>query len=280
MEKISEFRNRLNDYDLSEESKKQYLYYYKKLRDVVIQCEEKELTEEIANAFLKLYKNSTCHAFLNNYIRWNKLNMNLEAKVVRRKPQKSKKYITPPEIKKLGNWLKQHYGFKYKLLLYITYHCALRRKEALGLDINYLKRDFKDWDKKSSLRITIKKETAKREKEGKVILPYYLAESLRRYIIQNKEKILSTSHKNNIFRIGKSRWQDVYKNGVRKCLNEDYTLHELRFSKATYWWSVEGFDIVTIQKLLRHKDITATQRYIDPAQETALQRLEESYGND
>jgi integrase len=274
MEKESVYKERLDSYELADYTKKQYLYYYKKLRNVI---KDLEVTEEIANAFLKDYPNSVCMAFLNDYSKWKRLALVLEDKIVKRKVQKDKHYISQQEIKILGNWLKEHYGIKYKLMVYLAYNCALRRKETLGLKIEYLKDDFKEWKEGQSLRLTIHKKSAKGGKERTAIVPSNIAKSLKSYIKSNMDIILSTSHPNNIFRVKASRWQTVFKEGVRKGLNKDYTLHELRFSKATKWWREQGFDIVTIQKLLGHADIKTTQRYIDPAQEEALRRLEEIY---
>jgi len=274
MESVSDYRNRLDGYDRSKRTKELYLYYFKSLKSKI---GDLDVTEEIAIAFLKDYPNSVCMAFLNDYIKWKRLDIKLEDKIVKRKPKSVKRYISPEEIKKLGRWLKKHYGFKYQLMLYLAYNCALRRKETIGFNINYLKNDFRGWEEGTPLRITITKESAKGEKERKIVIKPIIAKALKNYIINNKEKIISTTHPNNVFRIGATRWHEVFKDGVHKALNRDYTLHELRFSKATYWWQKKGFDIVTIQKLLGHVDIKTTQRYIDPSQEVALRKLEEIY---
>jgi len=216
-------------------------------------------------------------AFLNDYNKWKRLNIVLEDNIIRRKPKKDKHYISEKEIIILGNWLKEKYGFKFKLMLYLAYHCALRRKETIGLKLEYLTDDYRDWQEGRSLRLTIHKWSAKGEKERKAIVPPNIAKSLKSYIKINKEKIIETNHPNNVFRIGETRWHKVFKDAVRSALNKDYTLHELRFSKATYWWQKKGFDIVTIQKLLGHVDISTTQRYIDPAQEIALKKVEGIY---
>lgn len=274
MEKIGEYINRLRSYNLSISTKKQYLYYYKKIYEVV---GEIELTDEIANAFLKDYPNSICMAMLNDYINWKRLRINLEKRIVDRKRKKDKRYITRDEIKRLGKYM-ERYDPKFKIMLYLSYYCALRRKEILGLNSSFLIKDLIRWKKNSnkSLRLTIHKKSAKRKKERKAIVPPVLAGMLYDYVSDNAEIIKSTNHPNNVFRIKEVRWQNVFKDAVRKCLKEDYTLHELRFSRATYWHK-KGLDIVTIQKLLGHANISTTQLYIDPEQESALRKAEMLY---
>ena len=276
MENSREYKERLDGYPLGEYTKKQYLYYFKKLKNLIGDC---EINDEIAEAFLKDFPNSVCMAFLNDYFKWKKMSIFLDNRIVKRKPKKSKIYIEPEEIKALTNWLRKHYDYKYSLMLRLAYHCALRRKETIGLDINFLKRDFKSWkeDPSQALRMTINRKSAKGDKERKAIVPSKLAGYLYKYIKDNKEKIMETKHPNNVFRVGSSRWHKVFKHAVAEVLNDEHTLHELRFSKATYWYLKKGFDIVTIQKLLGHVDITTTQRYIDPSQESALRLLEDVY---
>ena len=276
MEEVSEYKERLESYPLSAYTKKQYLYYFKKLRDLI---QDLEINEEIAEAFLRDNPNSVCMAFLHDYFRWKKIVIVLENRIVQRKPQKQKRYITPEEIQTITKWLKKHYDYKYSLMLRLAYHCALRRKETIGIKMEWLIKDFKEWKKDPTqpLRMTIHKKSAKGDKERKAIVPQKLAKYLYNYIKKNQEKILDTQHQNNVFRIGATRWHKVFKHAVRESLKEDYTLHELRFSKATYWYQEKGFDIVTIQKLLGHVDIGTTQRYIDPAQESALKMLEDVY---
>lgn len=233
MENTGEFKERLQAYNLSERTRKEYLRYFKRLKEVI---GDLEINEEIANAFLKDNPNSVCMAFLNNYIKWNRLNIYLEDKIVKRDPQKQKRYISPQEIKVLAKWLKRHKGIKYKILLRVTYDCALRKSESVGLKFRFLKEDYRSWKKGDPLRLTIHKESAKRKKQREAVLSPYMASLLKRYIILNKEKILETNHENDIFRVTGNTWHKVFKEAVRKGLKKDYTLHELRFSKATFWW--------------------------------------------
>lgn len=274
METVAEYINRLKGYKLSASTKKQYLYYYKKIFSVV---QDLELTDEIANAFLKDHPNSVCMAMLNDYINWKRLNITLEKRIITRQREKDKRYITRDEIKRLGKFM-ERYDPKYKIMLYLSYYCALRRKEIVGLNSEFLIKDLIRWKKtpNRSLRLTIHKKSAKRRKERKAIVPVALANMLYNYVSDNAEIIKSTDHKNNVFRVKEDRWQKIFKKACRKCLKEDYTLHELRFSRATYWHK-KGLDLVTIQKLLGHSSISTTQLYIDPEQETALRKAEMLY---
>lgn len=281
METVEAYKERLEGYDLSPCTRTLYLKYHKKLFKVL--GKKIELNEEIANAFLKDYPISIVMAYLHDYMRWKKLYFFLEKRVVIRKPQKSKRYILPSEVEKLGVWLYKNKGVKYFLLLMLTYHCALRRSEAVGFKMQNVIKDFMEWKEKkeknpkAKLRLTISKETAKREKERKAVVPPEIAEVLYEYIKEEQEEIVGSHHENDIFRMGVTRWHIVFKQGVRTCLQQDYTLHELRFSKATYWFQEKGMDILTIKKLLGHSDISTTQRYVDSAQELALQELESIY---
>ena len=102
MEDTSNYKERLEGYPLSDYTKKQYLYYFKKLKNLIGNI---EINDEIAEAFLRDFPNSVCMAFLNDYFKWKKLSIVLDNRVVQRKPKKNKIYITPEEIIELTKWL-------------------------------------------------------------------------------------------------------------------------------------------------------------------------------
>lgn len=276
---VDEYAERLKGYSLSIRTKKEYYYYYKKLKELMLLIEQ-DLNEEIANEFLKTYPNTVCHAFLRDYIKFRKLSIVLESRTVNRKVKKQKHYISPEEIILVGKYMREHFDFKFYLMLNIAYHGALRKAETIGLNLKDIKLDlirFKE-DKTKPMRLTISKETAKGNKGRTVILPPKLANLLFNYIDKNREKIGTTSHINNIFRVKGDRWDAVFQEACLGALNRKQTLHELRFSKATYFFRVKGFDILTIKKILGHASIVTTQKYIDPEQESALRQVEALYG--
>lgn len=274
MTEIGRYQERLEGFNLSEKTITEYLSHFKRLFKLI---GDNPFDEMIADAYLKDNPNSVAMAFLNDYISWKKLPIRLGKRIVKRKPEINRVVITPDELEKLGDYIYDRYGLKYFLMLNLAYHCALRRKETIGLNYNQLKEDVSSWDRERPMRLKIRKETAKRKKPRIVIVPNNIAQLLVVFVRTSFKQIVSSEHKNNVFRIGERRWNKVFRDSCLEVLKRPQSTHDLRFSKATSWYLDQGLDILTIKNLLGHESIATTQVYIDKSQEPALRQLEKIY---
>jgi len=276
MEETDQYPTHLEALKLGSYTIKQYLYYYGHLLKV-LHATHGELDQEVLEIFVSGFNNGVCRAFLKDYLEYKHLFHLKIPKIQGAKPKKIRSYIDPDEIKTIGKYLFRHYqDQKFYLLLYLNYYCALRRKEVVN--ITPLDFDWKTWkdEKKGSVRLKITFIGAKRKRERLIIVPPKLTSAIWKYINNNRDKIQASS-KPTLFRVDVDRWHKVFKDAVKQSLGKNYVLHDLRYSRATYWNKVKKMDIVKIKKLLGHVDIKTTQRYIDPEQESALKELEESY---
>jgi len=247
-----------------------YLYYnyYKKM---IKGLEEHDLKsgKETIDILVSHFNNGVFRAFLKDYLEWKDLPFRIPKKKGRT-PVKIREYIPPSDIKKLRKYFfSKHHDKKFYLMLRLSYECALRRKEVVSInlfDFNFDK--WKENDRKDFCELVIK---GKGDKERQTAVSPALTQLVLNYAKQHKQRILS---KNNLlFGITSSRWQQVFHNAVNELTTKKYNLHGLRFSRATYWHRVKGFDLVTIKKLLGHASISTTQLYIDPEMESALEKL-------
>ncbi len=164
---------------------------------------------------------------------------------------------------KLGKnpWLKK----RNKAMIALLYGCGLRIEEATSLNIS----SIPNANTNQVIRIL-----GKGNKERLVpILPFVLdlikgyAESIPQEI---KKKLIALSEKNNIplflgekgERISPRIIQRIVEN-IRNELNldESFTPHALRHSFASHLLN-NGVDLRTLQELLGHSSLVATQRYL------------------
>ena len=165
-------------------------------------------------------------------------------------------------------------------MLKLSYYCGLRRKEILN--IHLMDFDWEVWNEDTNLpcKLKISKLGAKRKKERYIVVPPILAMSIWKYVrkmraIGSRDYDKFASGEKPLFTIKRTRWNNVFKTAVKKCLSKDYTLHELRFSRATYWFE-KGFTLIEVRDLLGHEEITTTERYIQKTPEKTLVKLAKS----
>ena len=65
-----------------------------------------------------------------------------------------------------------------------------------------------------------------------------------------------------LFPFNYHKWHDVFKDAVKSTMDYNFTLHDLRRSRATNWLK-EGVDISRVKKRLGHASISTTQLYIN-----------------
>jgi integrase/recombinase XerD len=141
-------------------------------------------------------------------------------------------------------------NLKHKAILSLLYYGALRRSELLNIKIEHI-------NKEAIIKIV----QSKGKKDRLVPLPNPCIETLRQYYKtyrpktylfngQNSEKY-SPQSANAILQI------NLKKTGITKKIR----LHDLRHSRATHLLD-SGMDIEFIRRLLGHKKIETTQRYL------------------
>lgn len=141
---------------------------------------------------------------------------------------------------------------RYRLILELIYSAGLRGNEAVNLKVSHI----------DSKRMIIRIVQAKGHKDRNVGLSKTVLNSLREYwrIYKPTDYLFPSDctgkplHKSTVLKhFSKSK----KKAGITK----KGGLHMLRHSYATHMLEA-GYDIRTIQKLLGHKDISTTMRYL------------------
>ena len=227
------------------------------------------LTQSTINKFILNRPSNVTRAFVTNFIEFYNLR---DVKVIRqtgRKPRKKYPTISNGDMKILREELYKD-AVKFGLLLDLSYYCALRKSEALGIMAENF--DWMQWkeDPTKPLRLKI---TGKGGRDRIVIVPPSLAEILEAFILSLDYLESETPLFQNV---KTTTWQDHFKKVVREKLKKDYTLHDLRRSRATNWYS-RGQDLIKIKTKLGHASISTTQLYINPDEEKVLKEWEHEY---
>jgi len=266
MEKRERFEQILETKGLSDASKEIYLYYYDALSKILAGI-DRDLDQEVLDEFINLYKGAApCRAFLSIYLKMEgRDDLEIPKRTGARKVKK-RQYITPEEVDQIGTMLLKK-NERWFLMLYLTYECALRRKECVSImPMDYNWSDWlKDPEKRGKLKITEK--GAKRKKERFVIVPSWLMKRIFAYLDHISENL---DDQDPMFEIGEIRWHQIFTGTAKKIIGKKLSLHDLRFSKATYWYK-QGKDVRQIKIRLGHARIETTYRYIDPAEEEELE---------
>ena len=130
---IKEFAEHLALKGLSDNTMKAYLRYYK-LFDAGL--EGKDLDQSFINGFLLEHTSNVARAFLKNLFEFLEITHLKIPKLTGRRSQKKRRSISPQEIKVLRQWIYSNKNIRYLLLLDLSYYCALRRSEAMGIKIS------------------------------------------------------------------------------------------------------------------------------------------------
>lgn len=259
----SEFFTYLRASGLSQRSVQEYINYHLKFYETF---GDKILEQKDVNAFVDRYNNQPARTFMKHLITFRKIQ---GIEIPKRKGaamKKQKRYISPQEIEQMVSYFagKQE---KYALMLMLSYECALRRKELLS--IKPIDFEWEEWKKNTAQNgvLKISHLGAKRRRERFVIVPAILMQALYSY---GKQKRLKKSESFWGIKIKSSKWHQKFKEAGR-AIGKDYTLHELRFSKATYWHKA-GIDILRIKERLGHSNLSTTQLYINSSSRDEAER--------
>lgn len=256
---LKSFTEYLISKGLNEKSIKEYLLYYRLFEKGLEEGEE--YNQEYITKFIVQHPSSTARAFLNNLSE----HEDLQIKLPRRtgaKAYKKRRSISPQEMKTLREWMSSNLDKRYLLCLDISYLGALRRAELLNIKVCDL--DLDEWVKNTSkpCRLLIR---GKRNKERFIPVPSNVMFRVIGYIEQKNK-----GYDDRLFAFSYMEWQRAFKIAVRSCLDNDYTLHDLRRSRATNWLK-EGKDIVSVRNRLGHASVQTTQLYINLDEEQSYQ---------
>ena len=254
-----QFEDHLIRLNLSERTRKEYLYYFEKFGGA-------ELNEITGNNFVDRYKNNpVAKAFIKNlrsyYIHVLKMPILWEfLKTTGRNPVKIPKVISSIEVDQISIAMNNQ---RNSLMLLLSFACGLRISEMINIKM----KDFNwgiwcnDIKKLGHLRIL-----GKGDKERIVLVPRKLMLATLEYINQHKIS-------GKLFNIKGNRWRDILAFYSKKALGRRINPHLLRHSCATHFLD-NGMDLQYIRDFLGHKSIVSTQIYTH----TSLKNLERNVG--
>lgn len=202
---------------------------------------ERNISESYMNVIINSIK-----AYYEKVLGWPKMRFDIA------RPKRPFKVVQPFSKQEVERFFSVIKNLKHKTLLMLVYSSGLRISEVC----NIRRQDIK-WDQGL---IYIKEAKGKRDRYSvlassiKKILKLYIEEYKPRYYLFEGVKpktAYSRSSVNKVFHRAKHKAQ----------VNPEATVHTLRHTFATH--SMEnGMSIRTIQKLLGHRDIKTTARYL------------------
>jgi len=186
-------------------------------------------------------------------------------------PIRLPKFFTIEECKHLIECVGKRNAVRDKMIIILFLSTGLRLTELIKLDIRCIKNE----------NLTI---IGKGNKERNVYLSSGLISSLEKYIEQRpvtKETALFLSERGG--RISKSAVQNILKNTIKRAGlkaegETDVLVHILRHSFATNEYQ-SGTDIIMLQDLLGHADISTTKRYVSVSKKQMKEHANNSVMN-
>lgn len=145
---------------------------------------------------------------------------------------------------------------KHRILLTLIYSAGLRGREVINLKVADI--DFE--------RQTIHIRQSKYKKDRIVPLAKYMAKGLKKYLEAENPHVFLFNGKEPDGRYSIKGISWVMREALKKTsIQKEVCLHSLRHSYATHLLE-EGINIVTVQQLLGHAEITTTLIYLHVAQ--------------
>jgi len=143
-------------------------------------------------------------------------------------------------------------NFKHRMLLMVTYAAGLRVSETAKLKLSHLDSD----------RLQIRVEQSKGRKDRYTLLSAPLLPELRRYYRQYRPQTYLFEGKKPGVPLATETIQKVFKGAKESAgITKKATVHTLRHCFATHLME-NGVDLLTIKKLLGHRSIQTTLRYV------------------
>lgn len=250
---------------LADRTVNQYASHYKLFER---ELGEKELTQNFIERFVIKHPSNISRSFLKNLFDCYDIKDLKVPKIKGRRKIKKRRTMSPQEIKVLGSWLYNR-GKRFGLMFDLSFSCALRRDEVIKIKIRDFFLDDYSRDPSRSCKLKIH---GKGSKERYVIVPPKVMSRLISWM-QHKQKI---PIEKKLFGVGRSKWHEVFKEAIKKTGSYNFTLHDLRRSRATHWIN-DGVDLVRVMRRLGHSDVSNTQKYINPEEEKELKKWEEEF---
>ncbi len=197
-------------------------------------------------------------------IQKNPLNNIFTPKLSRKLPTILSKVEIEEIFKKSENTSNELLGLRDRCILEMLYSCGLRVSELCLLKINNIQFDS-----------NVIRFFGKGNKERMVPLTFYAKEWLERYLYQSRHILVSRKHSdsNYVFLSNNGKkltraaiWQSIKKYVELANIVKDVSPHTFRHSFATHLID-GGANLIEIQKLLGHSDISTTEIYVHLSKE-------------
>lgn len=252
---LQDFHEWLEIKQLSQQSLKQYRYYFQKLTTSY------PLTPQGMSKFLQRYNNGVARSFLNNllqYIRTNQQDLketfsNFQLpRVTGRKKLKLPTIIQQGEVHTITEHLSNP---RNKIMVLISFYGGLRAAEVLNIKPYdfYWEEWLKDQNNNGKLKVT-----GKGSRQRIVFLPANLMQYTYKWIREKASQ--KQTPENPLFNIKYHRWRDIFQKASYKALKKKIGCHTLRHSNATFLLD-KGLTLQEIKEYLGHESITTTQIY-------------------
>jgi len=273
----SSFIEWLNEKQLSERTIKEYKYYLTKLKELGY------LNQSSSDVLINRYNNGVCRALIKNlksFILRNRVETNLSdselsmvaaidiPKKVRGKLNKKPETISFYEVQEIYKILNKEH---YKIMLILSYRCALRISELFNIKSNDF--NWKNW-KSNQEQNGLLRVDGKGKKRDTILVKPHTMEMVQDFINKNYDPEMFDPNEPLFNSLGQNAWRENLANASKKAIGRKINPHLLRHSYATYLLE-SGWDIRRIQIFLRHQDISSTQIYAH----VSKKQLGEDYGS-
>jgi site-specific recombinase XerD len=168
----------------------------------------------------------------------------------------NKRAFTEEEVQAIKKYCHNNDLHEEWLSFQMIFYCMLRpRKELRLLKVGDI--DFKEQ------RILVRGHNAKNNKQQYIVIPNQLVNTLKQWITDKKRKSSDFMFMNDN---GTSRGEDWFTKRCRKILDElnigsDASLYSWKHTGAVFFYK-QTKDIVSLQRQIRHADISETQGYL------------------
>ena len=253
--------NRLLDYKRYLENLQQSAAYYNYLSLLFEYLEKTNLTFETINKeqlaeFFREYKANTINLFINagrSYCRFLGITEHVFFNMKMIKPESRLSiYLTLDEVEKALKQIATYNNrlniMKIEIVLLTLFYLGLRKSELIGM-----KREDFDF-----VNCTVKVYEKKTKKEKRLPYPEPLLKKLVTYFNSEPETI-------NAFNITEAEVNYLFRGVLSKHLGRKVSPHQARHGGGRFL-SECGLQANVVQKILGHKNIQTTLRYIEPSQ--------------